>query len=80
VVDPVSVEDSEVVPLEDSHQEEEVALEEDQASVEDLDSEEVMVALLEDKSSDMSTSTLPQMKHQAPKPELSEFQEEETST
>jgi hypothetical protein len=43
------------------------------------DSEEEMVDLLEDKSSDTSMSTLPQMKPQAPKPEPSEFQEE-TST
>jgi hypothetical protein len=54
-----------------------VDLEEVQDSVvEMVDSEE---DLLEDKSSDMSTSTLLQMKPQAPKPEPSEFQEE-TST
>jgi hypothetical protein len=54
-----------------------VDLEEVQDSVvEMVDSEE---DLLEDKSSDTSMSTLPQMKPQAPKPEPSEFQEE-TST
>jgi len=85
-VDPVSVEDSEEVLLESFLQE--VDLEEALDSEEDLDLEEdsveVMVGsvvdLLEDKPSDMSTSTLPQMKLHQLNPELSEFQEEETNT
>jgi hypothetical protein len=73
VVDPVdpALEDSVEVRLE------EVVVVDSEVVM--VDSEEEMVDLLEDKSSDTSTSTLPQMKHQAPKPEPSEFQEE-TST